>query len=223
MSSRSRWLISVAIVLLAVACSGAQSPLQEAVASLETARSYQVEYELITFFEGTAKPVVAAGKIEFEAPARWHISQDSIEMIAVGPTIYIEDAEGWRAEEMMELPVHPLLYLKAATDARRSRDSEGSRIFAFTVDRAKYRQSFERVLGVVPPELDRVIARFRGSGEVTLDGRGRTENLRLHLQDASIPGKTRQELEIRLLDSAEDPSARAYAGAGRLQRGGEGL
>ena len=144
-------------------------------------------------------------------------------MVAIGPTIYIEDAEGWRVEEMMELPVHPLLYLKAATDVRRSGDGEGSRTFAFTVDRTKYRQSFEQVLGVVPPELDRVIARFRGTVEVILDGQGRTEILRLLLQNVSSVGKTRQELAMRFLDSAGDHNVRAYVSAGGLGREGEGL
>lgn len=223
MSSRLGWLSIIAIVLVAGACGGGEAPFRDAVASVGTARSYQVEYELTTFFEGTARPVVASGKIDFEAPARWHTRHDSIQMIAIGPTIYIEDAEGWRAEEMVELPIHPLLYLKAATDVRRSGDSEGSQTFAFTVDRGKYRQSFKQILGVVPSELDHVMARFRGTGEVILDRQGRPESLRLHLQDTSILGKTRQELEIRFLDLAGDHHVRACVSVGEFRRGGEGL
>lgn len=219
----SKWgsLSFVAISLLAIACESRQSPLAEAAASLERAGAYRVEYQLTTSTEGTAKPVVASGVIDFEGAGRWRTRQDSMEIEAVGPTVHVRAADTLRVEEMVELPVHPLLYLKSAVDVKRSGGSEGNATFSLTVDRGRYRESLEQALGVIPPALAEVVDRFSGSGEVTLDAGLRPLSMRLHLRDSSVMrGETRQELDVRFLGSSGDYPVQAPAGTGQSKAEG---
>ena len=65
MASWFRWLGLIVISVLVIACGGGPSLLAEAAASLERAGSYKVDYRLTTFLEGTEKPVVGSGLIEF--------------------------------------------------------------------------------------------------------------------------------------------------------------
>ncbi len=198
------WLSLVSVAILAVACAGSPSPLAETIAGLGDQR-YQVEYQLATYIEGTAKPVVASGNAEFEGSGRWLISQHSVLMEYVGTMVRVKDGDTWRVEEIVELPIHPLVYLKAARDVSQIGGDEGNHIFSFKIDRARYREALGQVLGEVPSPLDEVIARFSGTGELTLDVQGRPTRMRVFLKDSSaVQPRTRQELEIRFLDAAGD-------------------
>ncbi len=211
MASWFRWLGLIVISVLVIACGGGPSLLAEAAASLERAGSYKVDYRLTTFLEGTEKPVVGSGLIDFEGLSRWRTRQGPAEIVAEGSTIYVRTGKAFRVEEMVELPIHPLLYLQAAVDIKRTGEDEASRAFSFVVDREQYRKSLRQALGRIPIALVVVLDRFDGSGEVTLDAGGRPLSMRLHLRDSSsVRRNTRQELELLFLKPGDcSPQASA--------------
>ena len=131
--------------------------------------------------------------------------------MAEGSTLYVRTGEAFRVEEMVELPIHPLPYLQAAVDIKRTGEDEAHRSFSFVVDREQYRKSLRQALGRIPIALVVVLDRFDGSGEVTLDAGGRPVSMRLHLRDSSsVRRNTRQELELLFLKPGDcSPQASA--------------
>lgn len=187
--------------LLATACGGGASPLDKAALSLKSVGTYRIEYDLATYFEGTEKPVLASGQIDFNGPDRWHLHQGTLEMIGSGSTTYVRSDRGWRVEELVELPIHPLLYLKAAQDVRRTGNSQGALSYSFSVDRETYGLALAQAMKAVSPVLGRVVGRFHGEGEIAVDGSGLPKLMHLRLTDSSVgTGKTRQDLDIRFLE-----------------------
>ncbi len=206
MASISVHLSFIALIVLATGCNpfGGRTPasLAGAVAHLEETRSYAVDYRLTTYFDGTPKPVVAAGRAEFEGMDRFRLRQESIEMVSVGGAVYVNSAGIWQqVEEIVDLPVSPFLYLKAAESVRRTKSGQDGQVLSFTVGREKYRQGLEKAMGRVPTSLERIVSRFSAKGEVTLDAGGRPRGMDVHLENSALgPGKTRQDLEVRFVE-----------------------
>ena len=224
MAWRNRCYSLIAVGVLAVACAANPSPLTEAALRLESVGAYRVEYDLTTYLDETDKPVLATGQIDFEGLGRWHLRQGTLEMIGSGSTTYVRGHRGWRVEEMVELPIHPLLYLKAAVNVRRTTDAGVPESYSFSLDRERYSLALGQAIKAIGPALARVVARFGGEGEITLDDNGLPGRMRLHLRDSSMGmGKTRQDLEIRFLEfggsydipAPEDAWAVAWRGGDR--------
>ena len=196
-------LATAALALALVGCANGNDAdvLDRTDTAVQRQASYKASYTVLTRIEGSPRPIVAEGVLQFSFPDRSRLTSGDLETISIGPQVWARVGGGWQRDELVSPLLEPDLYLAAVMEAKRT---EGAK-YAFRLSAFAYRSELQHRMGALPQALVDRLNAFAAEGEVLLGDDGLPQEMTMRIQDTA-PGPRTQIIEatFRFLEFGQE-------------------